>query len=368
MSADEEGANKHLVSQGPNVVEQGDVLFLASRQRATEIRMKRREFIFSTCAVAVWPRASSSQPTAKIPSIGYLAIAPVGRSGVPDSSYEAFRRGLQELGHVEGQNLVIHDRIAHGQVELLPSLATELVQLNVDVLVAGATPGARAASQATKTIPIIAPAMGDPVADGLVASLARPGGNITGSTFLGPELVPKRMELLRETLPKATHVAVLWHPNAFGDRTMREMLDETRAAARTQRLELQFVEVRDASELDHAFSAINYRDGLLVSPSVTLFMERKHIADQAMKHGLPLFTNAREFTKLGGLMSYGANIDDLVRRAAIYADKILKGAQPSDLPVEQPTKFELIVNLKTAKALDLTVPPALLARADEVIE
>jgi putative tryptophan/tyrosine transport system substrate-binding protein len=197
-----------------------------------------------TCAVAVWPTATSSQPTAQIPSIGYLAIAPAGWSGVPDRSYEAFRRGLRELGYVEGLNVVIHDRITHGQVELLPSLATELVQLNVDVLIAGATPGARAASQATKAIPIIAPAMDDPVADGLVASLARPGGNITGSTFLGPGLVPKRIELLRETLPEATRVAVLWHTNAFGDRTMWEMPDETRAAARTQRLELQFVEVR----------------------------------------------------------------------------------------------------------------------------
>jgi putative ABC transport system substrate-binding protein len=330
--------------------------------------MKRREFIFSTCAVAVWPAVTSSQPTAKIPSIGYLAIAPAGSAGVPDPSYEAFRTGLRELGYVEGQNVVIHDRITHGKVELLPSLATELVQLNVDVLIAGATPGARAASQATKTTPIVAPAMGDPVADGLVASLARPGGNVTGSTFLGPELVPKRIELLRETLPKATRVAVLWHPNAFGDLTMREMLDETRAAALTQRLELQFVEVRDAGEFDRAFSTINHRDGLLVFPSVMLFMERKRIAEQAMKQELPLFANAREFTKSGGLMSYGASIDDLMRRAAMYADKIMKGAQPADLPVEQPTKFELIVNLKTAKALGLTIPPTLLARADEVIE
>jgi putative ABC transport system substrate-binding protein len=330
--------------------------------------MRRRDFISLVGAAAAWPTATSSQPTAKIPSIGYLAFAPVGWSGVPDPSYEAFRSALRELGYVEGQNVVIHDRIAHGQVELLPNLAMELVQLKVDVLIAGATPGARAASRATKTIPIVAPAMGDPVADGLVASLARPGGNITGSTFLGPELVPKRIELMREALPKAAHMAVLWHPNAFGDRTMQEMLDETRAAARTQRLELQFVEVRDASELDHVFSTINYRDGLLVFPSVMLFMERRRIADQATKHGLPLFTNAREFTNVGGLMSYGASIDDLVRRAAMYADKIMKGAQPADLPVEQPTKFELVINLKTAKSIGVPIQPPLLARADEVIE
>jgi putative ABC transport system substrate-binding protein len=330
--------------------------------------MRRREFIFSACAVTVWPVATSSQPTAKIPSIGYIATGPVGWSGDPDSSYGALRSGLRELGYVEGQNVIIHDRIAHGQIELLPSLAIELVQLNVDVLIAGATPGARAASQATKTIPIVAAAMGDPVSDGLVASLARPGGNVTGSTFLGPELVPKRIEQLRETLPDATHVAVLWQPNAFGDRTMREMLDETRAAARAQRLELQFMEVKDASEFERAFSAINYRDGLLVFPSVMLFMERKRIADQALKHGLPLFTVAKEFTELGGLMSYGASIDDLMRHAAVYADKLLKGAQPADLPVVQPTKFELVINLKTAKALGLIIPPTLLARADEAIE
>jgi ABC-type uncharacterized transport system substrate-binding protein len=332
--------------------------------------MRRREFIALVGgAAAYWPLAASAQEPSKIPSIGYLAVVPVGWSPqAPGSSYEAFRNGLRELGYVEGQNIVIHDRVAQSKIEQLPSLAMELVQLKVDVIVAGATPGARAASQATTKIPIVAPSMGDPVGDGLVASLGRPGGNLTGSTFLGPELVPKRLELLKEVLPKASRVAVLWHPNAFGERTMREMLADTRSAARVQGLELQFLEVRDASEFEHAFSAITHADALLVFPSVMLFSERSRIADQAAKHRLPLFSVAREFSDLGGLMSYGANIRDLMRRAAIYADKILKGAQPADLPIEQPTKFELVINLKTAKALGLTIQPSLLARADEVIE
>jgi putative ABC transport system substrate-binding protein len=210
--------------------------------------------------------------------------------------------------------------------------------------------------------------MGDPVADGLVVSLARPGGNITGSTFLGPELVPKRLELLKEALPKATHVAVLWHPGAFGEDTMRNMLAQTHAAAQTQGLEIQLLEVNGAADFERAFSSIAHADALLVYPSVMLFVERERISQLAAKRQLPTISVGREFVQLGGLMAYGPSISEPLARAAGYVHRILNGAKPADLPVEQPTKFQLVVNLKTAKTLGLTIPASLLARADEVIE
>ena len=323
--------------------------------------MKRREFIALVGSALAWSQAHAQQRP-NIPAIGYLGLVATG------PSLEAFLQGLREHGYAEGQNIVIHYRWANGRIEAFPSLATELVALKVDLIVAAATPAARAALQATNTIPIVSPNMGDPVADGLVTSLARPGGNLTGSTFLGPELVPKRLELLKEALPKASHVAILWHPNAFPERTMREMLAGTEAAARAQGLQSQFLEVRGADEFERAFSAITRADALLVFPSVMLFNERVRISDLAAKHRLPTISAAREFAELGGLISSGASIGESMRRAATYVDKILKGAKPSELPVEQPTKFELIINLKTAKMLGLSIPPVLLARADEVIE
>jgi putative ABC transport system substrate-binding protein len=240
----------------------------------------------------------------------------------------------------------------------------------VNLIVAGATPAARAAQQATTTIPIVATAMGDPVGDGLVASLARPGGNITGTTFLGPELVPKRLELLKEALPKATRVAALLHPGAFGARTMIDMVKDTETAARTLGVQLQLVEVRGPDEFDHAFSTMarERADALIVFASVMLFREGRRIATLAAKNRVPSMFNNRESVELGGLISYGVSLTDLNRRAGTYVDKILKGAKPADLPVEQPSKFELVINLKTAKALGLTIPPSLLQRADEVIQ
>ena len=283
---------------------------------------------------------------------------------------DAFRQGLRERGYVEGQNIVIEYRAADGKIERFPGLATELIRLKVDLIVAGNTPAARAVQQATTTIPLVVAAMGDPVGDGLVASLARPGGNITGSTFLGPELVPKRLEMLKAALPTVSRVAALWHPGAYSGRTMRDMLKETEAAARTLGVQLQLVEVRGPDEFDHAFSTMTREraGALIVFPSPMLFGERRRIVDLAAKHRLPSMAVAREFVELGGLIAYGASINDLFRRAATYVDKILKGVKPADLPVEQPTKFELVINLKTAKALELTIPQSLLLRADEVIQ
>jgi len=301
--------------------------------------------------------------------LGYLM------TGSPDS-YEAtavrdsFRQGLRELGYVEGTDILVEYRTADNNMERSPDLARELVLLKVDVIVAPNTPAARAAPQATTTIPIVVPIMGDPVGDGRVSSLARSGGNITGLTFLGPELLPKRLALLKDALPKVSNVAALWHPSAYGERTISNMVKETEAAAQDLGVRLQFVAVHGPDELDRAFSTIatERADALIVFPSAMLFNERRRIVDLAPRYRLPSTSMARELVELGGLMSYGASITDLQRRAAAYVDKIIKGAKPADLPVEQPTKFELVINLKTAKALGLTIPQSILLRADEVIE
>ena len=330
----------------------------------------RRAFIGTVVGgLLAAPLAADAQQPAKVARIGFLVTAslesPEGRIAV-----DAFRQGLRERGYVEGENIVIEYRAADGRIERLPGLASELARLKVDLIVAGPTAGARAAQQATTTIPIVATVMGDPVGDGLVASLARPGGNITGLTFLGPELVPKRLELLKEALPKVARVAALWHPGAFSERTTRDMLKATEAAARTLGVQLQLVGVRSPDEFDRAFSTMirERADALIMLPSPMLFAERRRIIDLAAKHRLPSMYNARESVELGGLIAYGTSITDLYRRGATHVDKILKGAKPADLPVEQPTKFELVINLKTAKALGLTIPQSLLLRADEVIQ
>jgi len=331
--------------------------------------MDRRAFIAGAIAFSAEPLAAGAQQAAKIARIGYLVT---GSLESPETRpiLDAFRQALRERGYAEGQNIVIEYRAADGKIERGPGLATELARLKVNLIVVGATPLARAAQQATTTIPIVAFAMGDPVGDGLVASLARPGGNITGLTFLGPELVPKRLELLKEALPRVSRVAALWHPGAFSERTTTDMLKQTEAAARTLGVQLQLVGVRGSDEFDRAFSSMTKEraEALVVFPSTMLFNERRRIVDLAAKRRLPAMYNAREFAALGGLISYGASLTDLSRRSATYVDKILKGAKPGDLPVEQPTKFALVINLRTAKALGLTIPPSLLQRADEVIQ
>ncbi len=332
--------------------------------------MDRRTFIGGVAlGFIAAPLGAEAQQPAKIPRIGYLIT---GSLESPETRVirDALWQGLRERGYVEGQNLVIEYRAADGKMERVPGLAAELVSLKVDLIVAASTPLARAVQQATTTIPIVAPALGDPVGDGFVANLARPGGNITGSTFLGPGLVPKRLEFLKEAIPRVSRVAALWHPGAFGERTTREMFNETEAAARTLEVRLHFVEVRGPDELDRAFSTMTREraDALVTFPSPMLYSERRRLVDLAATHRLPSMFNAREFVELGGLIAYGASVPELNRRAATYVDKILKGAKPGDLPIEQPTKFELAINLKTAKALGLTIPPSLLLRADEVIQ
>jgi putative ABC transport system substrate-binding protein len=325
----------------------------------------RRTFLAGTGAVLLAaPRASEAQQAAKIARIGFLTL----NMALNPQLREAFLRGLRDLGYVEGSNVVIEYRDAEGKPERLPALAAELVALKVDVIVAPPTLAALAAKQATRTLPIVF-AVADPVGSGLVTSLARPGGNVTGLSQLAPELVGKCLEQLTQAVRGVSRVAALWQPGAFGGRTEKDMLKEAEVAARALGVRLQFVEARGPADIDRAFSDMTRaRAGALtVLPSGMFNNERRRLVDLATKNRLPAVYSWREFVDAGGLMSYGVDLADLWRRAATYVDKILKGAKPADLPVEQPTKFELVINLKTAKALGLTIPPSLLQRADEVI-
>jgi len=333
------------------------------------IGMRRREFIALVGGAVAWPLLARAQQPARVPVIGYMTMSLEGDPRLTgDFSFDAFVQELARYGRVRAKNIRIEYRAE--TIERMPAVAVELVALKVDIILAVSTPAARAAQQATSAIPIVVPNMGDPVNDGLVASLAHPGGNITGSTFLGPELVPKRLELLKEAIPNASRFAVLLHTEAFSGLTMRDMLAQTEVAARTHGVQLQRLEVRSIDELDHAFSAIHAAraDAVIVFPSVMFSAARHLIVDLAEKHRLPTMSVGREFVQLGGFISYGINFPNSFRRAATYVDQILKGAKPADLPVEQPTRFELAINLKTAKTLGITVPPSLVARADEVIE
>jgi len=286
------------------------------------------------------------------------------------TNLQAFESGLRALGYIEGQNIFIERRYGDPKGEQLRGLADELIKLKVDVILAWSTPVALAAQQATSTVPIVGAVMADPVNDGLVASLARPGGNITGTSFLGPELVAKRLQLFREVIPKLSRVAALWHPHAYGERTMASMSKEVEASARKLGMEIQFVPAANPDELNGAFSKITeeHAEAFIVLPSPMLFSQYKRIVVFAASNRLPAVYQAREFVDAGGLMSYGANLAELFRSAAPFVDKIFKGAKPSELPVEQPTRFELVVNLKTAKDLGLTITREFLLITDEVIE
>jgi len=328
--------------------------------------MDRRTFITNVARglVAV-PLAVQAQQPGKIYRIGYLSAA------APDVSatvIDAFRQGLRERGWIEGRNIVIEFRWARGKLDLLPELASELVRMNVDVLVAAPTPPAMAASKATRTIPIVVIGVNDPVGLGLVSSLARPGGNVTGLTYsVGQEIYGKQLALLKEVAPKAKRVAVLWNPDIS---TLAPTIKDVHAAARSLELKLQPLEARGPAELESAFSAMARErvDGLLVIVDSVFSFHRAQLVDLAARSRLPAAYTNRQPVEAGGLMSYGPSFADLWHRAAGYVDRILKGAKPGDLPFEQPTKYELVVNLKTAKAFGLTIPQSVILRADEVIE
>jgi putative tryptophan/tyrosine transport system substrate-binding protein len=305
---------------------------------------------------------AEAQQSAKVYRIGYLS--PVTLSS-DSADIETFRRGLRDLGYIEGQNIAIEYRFAEGKPDRLPDLMAELLRLKVDVIFARGTSGVQAAKKATTTVPLVT-ISGDPVAAGFVASLARPGGNITGLTNFTSELGGKRLELLKEVVPQVARVAVLWYPD---DPLAVLRMRETENAGPLLGLKLQPVDVRGPNDFDLAFSTMKReRAGAFVVLRAPLIINRlKLVVELAAKNLVPAMYDDRDFTEAGGLMSYGTSIPDLYRRAAIYVDKILKGAKPADLPVEQPTKFELIINLKAAKHIGLTIPPNVLARADKVI-
>ena len=325
--------------------------------------MDRRAFLAGLAVLAALPVADAQQP-AKIPRIGLLS------SFSPSDAapwHQAFRQGLRDLGWVEGKNVSIEYRYAEGRHDRLPDLAADLVRLKVDIIVAAVTSDALAAKNATRAIPIVMASPGDPVAVGLVESLARPGGNITGLSQMAAELAGKRLELLKEIVPKLSRVAVLWNPQ---DRSSTLSWKEIQLSAGELGVQLHSLEVRSSNDFDKAFEdATRARAGALaIMPDPVFVTNLKRIADLAAKSRLPSIFHLRKFADSGGLVAYGVDRSDLFRRAAAYVDKILKGVKPADLPVEQPTKFELVINLKTAKTLGLTIPQSLLLRADRVIE
>jgi ABC-type uncharacterized transport system substrate-binding protein len=309
------------------------------------------------------PLAAEAQSGPRVARIGVLALSTA--PSTPNA--EAFRQGLRELGYVEGQNIAIEYRYAAGRADRLPALAGELVRLKVDVIVIQSTVAALAAKHATQTIPIVMANAGDPVKAGVIGSLASPGGNVTGMTMIQAELSGKRLQLLKEAVPNIVVVAVIWNPT---DPPAADFLRETEAAARSLGLKLHAIEARSPPELDTALKAVaDVRPSAFFTLPGGMFQDNvRRIIDFAARHRLPGVFPNRDFVAAGGLRSYATSLAENWRRAATYVDKILKGAKPADLPVEQPTTFELVINLKTAKALGLTIPPAVLARADEVIK
>ena len=322
--------------------------------------MRRRELIAMIGGAAAWPLAARAQQKAKTARIGILGLPP------GSERFEAFRAGLRDLGYVEGDNLVIESRWAERPDEL-PKLATELVDMNVDVIFAPSSIQVKAAQQATKTIPIVFATHADPVGLGHVASLARPGGNITGLSMMLTELTAKQLEISKEAMPHATHVGVLWDPATPSHALALEAAD---TAGKKLGVKLQMVPASTVQEFDPAFTTMTngHVDCFLAVPAAFAYSYRTLLADLSLKYRLGGVFQQKEYVEAGSFMSYGADPLDLYRRAASYVDRILKGTKPADLPVQQPTKFELAINLKAAKVLGIDVPPTLLARADEVIE
>ena len=324
----------------------------------------RREFMVLLGCAAAWPFAVRAQQAGKVHRIGVLETI---STTLNVANFYALREGLRQLGYAEGQNLVIEYRSADGRDDRFPGLARELLALKVDVIVTRGTPAAKAVKNATSTVPVVMTASGDPVGVGLVTSLARPGGNITGLSAIVGELSPKRLELIREIVPGLARIAVL--ANTSNDAVRRDWA-RIETAARSLGVQSQLLDLRESDALGPTFDDASARraDALVVVIDAITQANQQRIVDLAMKHRLPAIYSSREFVNAGGLISYGVSYPDLYRRAATYVDKILKGTKPADLPVVQPTKFELVINLKTAKALGIGVPPTLSARADEVIE
>ena len=329
--------------------------------------MDRRRFLLTSLAGALAaPRVVEAQQVGHLPRVGYISP---GSSSDPVRlrRLEAFREGLRELGYVEGRNIVLDARWAEGQYARYPALVGDLVRLKASVIVTVGGAGAKAAKQGTSTIPIVMSAVIDPVETGLVPSLARPGSNLTGTSIMSPDLIGKQFELLRAMVPKASRMTLLWNP---GNPTHALAIRNVKVAAQSLEVQLQLLEAWDPQEIDRAFVAMTraQASAVLILPDAMFTSHRRQIAELALQRRLPSIYGVTEYAQAGGLMVYSTNLVDLERRAATFVDKILRGAKPGDLPIEQPSRFELIINLKTAKALGLTIPPSLLVRADQVIE
>jgi putative ABC transport system substrate-binding protein len=323
--------------------------------------VRRREFIKALVGSTVsWPLAAHAQRSKKVPVIGVLWPN-------PPAQFESIRQGLADLGYVEGKNVRFEYRWAEGALDRLPELVQELVRLPVDLIITLAPPATLAAKRATQTIPIVFVAMGDPLASGVVASLARPGGNLTGTTRMISEMSAKHVELLKEVQPELSNLAILWNPN---NSSHPPALKAAEASAQSLSLQTHPLEVRAVADLDNVFTTIvgERADGVLFIADPIFFIQLKRMAELSTANRLPAITNFVEFPKFGGLIGYAPSLPDEYRHAAKHIDQILKGADPGDLPVEQPTQFQLVINLKTAKAIGITVPPRMLTRADEVIE
>ena len=313
------------------------------------------------------PLAGDAQAPAKLARIGWMSR---GNPTASDQSMEAFRQGMRELGYVEGQTFVMEPRYAAGKSELMPGQAVELERAGVDVIIAGPFEALQAAKQSTSRVPIIMTPSVDPVATGVVKSLDRPGGTITGITEMMPELTPRRLQLLKQILPTVSRVAILWWPGTLREETFKQMLNETHATARAIGVQIQVVEASKVDDFDAAFSAMakERAEGLIVLVNPMFFVHRQHIIERAAKQRLPTIYEWKPFVQSGGLLSYGADVPDVYRRAAGLVDKILKGAKPGDLPVEGPKLFDIAVNLKAAKALGVTIPESIVKQAVLVIE
>jgi len=342
---------------------------LVDRMTAPERLLRGRilglEHWLSILALLAAASSAAAQAQDKVYRVGYLGVAPPTANTAP--LWDAFVHGLREHGYVEGRNLVLHRRYSGGQEARNAEMAAELVRLNVDVIVSSTTQGALAAKQVTSTIPIVTIVAGDPVGSGLVASLARPGGNVTGLSSQAPDWAAKQLQLLREVAPRIKRVAVIWNPTLPQHQTI---FHETQSGAATLRLEIESVELRASDDLEAVFQRIAHTrlDGLQVYDQPALVPQRQRIVDWVTRLRVPAIYGVESYVSIGGLMSYSPNLADLFRRSTTYVDKLLRGAKAAELPVEQPTKFDLVINLKAAKALGLTIPQSLLLRADQVIE
>jgi len=318
------------------------------------------------CAVLVSCATGPQQPP-KVARVGWMSIE---TPTAPALNYDVFRQGMRDLGYVEGKSLILEPRYSGGKNELLPELVADLERVSVAVIVAGPFGALRVTKQTTTRTPIVMTPSADPVVAGIVQSLDRPGGNVTGITEMAPQLTPKRLEVLKAIVPTLSRVAILWQPGTLSEEAFKQMLKDTQAAARLLGIQLQMVEAKEVADFDRAFAAMvkERAEAVIVLVNPMFNVQRGHIIERADKHRLPAIYEWKEFVRSGGLISYGADVQDIYRRAAGYVDKILKGARPADLPVEGPTRFDVSVNLKTAKALGLTIPQSILSQALETLE